>query len=188
MNMKGIVFALPLALSLFAQTACDEDDAENSIVTIDGITYEGTVLVDGIAYSKDKPVLVKCPKARTGLVNIVDGITEIGGSAFSGCSLITGVFIPATVTDIGFSAFFECKSLTSVTIPASVDNIGDSAFENCDNLTNVEFVGNKTSITADKSFPYGTSLKAAGNVTSGNSYKMEAGVYTRTGAVWKKTE
>ncbi|MCP4850019.1 MAG: leucine-rich repeat domain-containing protein [Verrucomicrobiaceae bacterium] len=38
-------------------------------------------------------------------------------------------------------AFSNCSSLSIVTIPASVTNIGDGAFYNCSNLTNILFLG-----------------------------------------------
>ena len=60
--------------------------------------------------------------------NIPDGIKEICGGAFSGCSGLTSVRIPNSVTSIGSDAFGYCTGLTSVTIPNSVTNIGSWAF------------------------------------------------------------
>ena len=41
-------------------------------------------------------------------VIIDDGVTSIGGSAFSGCSGLTSVTIPDAVTSIGDNAFKDC--------------------------------------------------------------------------------
>ncbi|MBR2146048.1 MAG: leucine-rich repeat domain-containing protein, partial [Muribaculaceae bacterium] len=56
-------------------------------------------------------------------------VTEIGGSAFRGCSGMTSLEIPNSVTEIGGSAFSGCTGLTSVKIPNSVTSIGDNAFK-----------------------------------------------------------
>jgi hypothetical protein len=64
-------------------------------------------------------------------------VTRIHEGAFSGCTSLTLVTIPASVTSIGESAFWRCRSLTSVTIPDSVTSIGDRAFYECESLTSV---------------------------------------------------
>ena len=43
-----------------------------------------------------------------------------------------------TVTSIGQDAFSDCSGLTGVTIPASVTTIGEYAFWNCSKLTSKE--------------------------------------------------
>ncbi|MBQ1213430.1 MAG: leucine-rich repeat domain-containing protein, partial [Tidjanibacter sp.] len=50
---------------------------------------------------------------------------------------LTSVTIGNGVTEIGGSAFWGCTSLTSVTIPDSVTSIGNNAFENCTSLKSV---------------------------------------------------
>ena len=64
-------------------------------------------------------------------INIKDGVTSIGRSAFSECSDLISVTIGNSVTEIGEGAFYYCPSLTSVTIPNSVTKIGQSAFCGC---------------------------------------------------------
>ena len=67
-------------------------------------------------------------------VVIRPGVTQIGKSAFYGCSSLASVTIPDSVTQIGNSAFAECTSLASVTIPDSVTQIGDFAFNGCSGM------------------------------------------------------
>ena len=86
-----------------------------------------------------------------------DGVTEIGSSAFSGCSNLTRVVIPDSVTSINNSAFSGCSSLTSVTIPDSVTSIESSAFEGCTGLTSV-IIGNSVTSIGDYVFRNCSSL------------------------------
>ncbi len=68
-------------------------------------------------------------QTRLKTVTIPNSVTEIGWSAFDGCTALTSVTIPNSVTKIGSGAFEGCTGLTSVTIPNSVTKIGGSAFE-----------------------------------------------------------
>ena len=77
---------------------------------------------------------------------IPNGVTSIGGGAFSGCTGLTSVIIPNGVTSIGFTAFSECSVLSSVVIPNSVTTIGDGAFSSCSGLTSVIIPNSVTSI------------------------------------------
>ena len=52
-------------------------------------------------------------------------VRAIGESAFSGCSGLTSVRIPASVTDIRFGAFYKCNGLTSVKVAADVSCVSE---------------------------------------------------------------
>ena len=73
----------------------------------------------------------------TGLTSITipEGVTNIGNYAFWGCSSLTSITIPKSVTSIGYQTFYYCTGLTSITIPESVTSIGGGAFEDCYSLT-----------------------------------------------------
>ena len=62
-------------------------------------------------------------KKNAKIVEIYDGVTSIGYSAFEKCGSITSVTIPANVTDIDRSAFQGCSKLESVTIQNSTSKI-----------------------------------------------------------------
>lgn len=77
---------------------------------------------------------------------IPEGITTIGGWAFSFCTDLTSMTIPDGVTDIQIAAFENCYALTSVAIPHGVTNIGGWAFSYCNNLPSVNIPNSVTSI------------------------------------------
>ena len=102
---------------------------------------------------------------------IMENCQIIGPDAFSGCTNLTSITIPASVTSIGdfafqsctrlatvtFAedsqlesiseyAFYGCRALQSIEIPASVTSIGNSAFDGCRNLTEITLPASVTSI------------------------------------------
>ena len=77
---------------------------------------------------------------------IPDGVTEIKGYAFYGCTGLTSIEIPSSVTSIGKEAFHYCTGLTSIEIPNSVTSIGENAFCNCSGLTSITIPNSVTSI------------------------------------------
>ena len=61
----------------------------------------------------------------------------IGSYAFSGCSGLTSLTLPAGITEIGDRAFYGCSGLTSLTLPAGITEIDSEAFYGCSGLTSV---------------------------------------------------
>ena len=134
-----------------------------STITKDGTTYTVKALYRYSASGYDDGVFYG---VRSTLQNITipNTITTIGGYAFSNCTGLTSVEIPASVTSIVEGAF-ECTGLTSITIPASVTSIGSRVFYNCTGLTSVEIPASVTSI-GSSAFQ---NCKGLTSVTIGNS-------------------
>ncbi len=100
----------------------------------------------GVLYNKDKSKLICCPAVKKGDIDLPEGVTEIGDSAFYGCSDLTSIDIPEGVTAIGNYVFDGCSSLTSIDIPEGVTKIGNSAFDGCSSLTSIELPEGVTEI------------------------------------------
>ena len=98
---------------------------------------------------------------------IPNGVTSIGGYAFSGCDFLTSVTIPDSVTSIGYCAFLGCsglpiedglryvgtylieavdESLSMYTIKEGTKFIGSHAFSGRTNLESITIPDSVTSI------------------------------------------
>lgn len=86
--------------------------------------------------------------STTTSIVILNGLKEIGNSAFSWKSFLTSVIIPNTVTRIGDDAFYVCYGLTKIDIPDSVKSIGDQAFVGCTALQSITLGSGLTTLGA----------------------------------------
>ena len=114
------------------------------------LTISGTGAMVDYSKSSDRPWTDDANEIKDakGIKTVVigNGVTSIGGYAFSYCSGLTSVTIPASVTSIGNYAFSGCSGLTSIEIPSNVTSIGQSAFYGCSGLTSVTIPAGVTSI------------------------------------------
>lgn len=122
------------------------------IVEKDNAKYHsaGNCLIE----TESKTLIAGC---KNSIIPTDGSVTSIGNFAFSGCSGLTSITIPAGVTKICDFAFYNCSGLTSVTIPDSVTSIGESAFEFCTGLISV-IIGNSVTSIDDFAFSYCTGL------------------------------
>ena len=138
--------------------------------------------VSNVLFSKDGTELLLCPQTKTGAYTVPIGTKRIASNAFAKCAL-TSVTIPDSVTEIGASAFSGCTGLTSVRISARITSIGDSAFSGCSSLTAATFNGDAPTSWGSGVFSgaaSGFTLKVpAGNETwtSGSRYDSSAKTY-----------
>lgn len=102
--------------------------------------------IDGILYSKDGKILLKCPVKKTGDIVIPEGTEEIMENAFFQ-SKIKSVKLPASMKKIGSYAFCQCKNLKSIDFGNGIKEIGKAqandndeyVFSECQNLKHVVF-------------------------------------------------
>lgn len=74
-------------------------------------------------------------------------VTNIGASAFEGCSGLVMAVLPTGIPDIPAAAFYGCARLVSITLPSSITSIGDMAFAGCRGLTSLAIPGSVTKIS-----------------------------------------
>lgn len=82
-------------------------------------------------------------------VEMSNQITDIGESAFRGCTSLTNITLSNQLISIGNFAFFCCYGLYTIEIPDSIMYVGKHAFDSCTNLQyiekdNVKYLGNPT--------------------------------------------
>ncbi len=68
------------------------------------------------------------------IVNLGEGLEEIGRGAFQSCMSLHEIVIPPTVKAIKEAAFFFCKQLTVVNLGEGLEEIGGDAFYECSSL------------------------------------------------------
>ena len=84
--------------------------------------------IEGVLYSKDKTIIVRCPEGKSGNYNIIDSVDEILCRAFLHCKKLLNIKIPQCVTKIGEGAFWGCENVTQLYIPSNTIDIAVSAF------------------------------------------------------------
>ena len=82
-------------------------------------------------------------------IEIGNGVTSIGSSAFYYCYSLCSITIPNSVTSIGNDVFYNCYSLSSITIPNSITSIRSNVFRSCLSLFSITIPNSVTSIGND---------------------------------------
>ncbi len=144
----------------------ENDQIESLIFIIEGTVVKGLTDYGKTLYQLEVP----------------EGVTEIGASAFKNCDNIRKIDLPDTLIIIGDSAFEDCDSIAIMVIPDSVTTIGAKAF-NCDGIISLTFGSDITTFDSNggtKSFTVGTRTLEFCNRSSIPNYKYD--LYTPSGA------
>ena len=102
----------------------------------------------------DEFIALICPPGKSGSVTLKAGTVEIGGSAFEGCTKLTGVTLNEGLTRIGSNAFGGCSSLQNVTLPASLTSLGNGVFNGCVGLTSLAVADGNADYSAEDGVLY----------------------------------
>ena len=80
-------------------------------------------------------------------------LASIGNGAFSGCSALQSIEIPASVTSIGSNAFQNCTSLAMVTFAkgSQLESIGRDVFYGC-NISGIEYNNGRYLASEDNNY------------------------------------
>jgi len=138
-NLTNIT--IPKSVTSIGNRAFFGCDLSSIVVESGNTVYDSRDNCNAIIKTASNEVFLGCKNTV-----IPEGVTSIGGDAFSGCSNLTSITIPEGVTSIGKSAFYNCSNLTSITISEGLTSIGESAFYNCSNLTSITIPEGVTSI------------------------------------------
>ena len=94
------------------------------VVSKENQVYDSREDCNAIIQTESNTLIIGCVNTT-----FPPSVTEIGGSAFYGCSSLTSISIPPSVTKIGYWAFYGCSSLTSIVV--SKDNKVYDSREDC---------------------------------------------------------
>jgi hypothetical protein len=127
------------------------------------------------------PLVITNPIARTagpqGITNVVipGSVTNLGTSAFLGCTNLVTLELSNGLLNIGDDAFYRCMRLSRVTIPGSVTAIGNSAFETCTSLASA-VLGSGVTNVGEAAFGNCPKLTAITVDTNNADYRSLGGV------------
>jgi len=113
-------------------------------------TDDGTLVISG-----EGTIASSCSvgwnKTAIKNVTIEDGVSAIGGWAFSYCSNMEVITIPDSVESFGDQAFVQCTGLQSFTFGDKVTSIGAGAFRGCTGLETVD-IGSGVTVIGSSAF------------------------------------
>ncbi len=147
-------------------------------VNVDSANNNYTTLGDtsGGLYNSDGSRLLYYPLNGAVVFNVPDGVKELSANVFRTNTILTEVYIPASIEKIGDNAFYNCTKIKKITIAEGESSleIGDYAFYYCSLLKEIVLPARLKSL-GRYAFYYNSTLK---NVTFNGTAVRELGNYT----------
>ena len=135
---------------------------------------EGDLTITGTGATEDWSTASAVPwyLYRDGVktVTVGNGITTVGGYAFSGCTELTTADIAQSVKTLGAKCFTGCGKMTSLSI-TGVENISGTMFVGCDKLMTVAINENVYKQAEYDQCVYTADMKSAVYFPAGNHYE-----------------
>jgi len=97
--------------------------------------------VNGVVYNKAMTRLVRCPPGRGGTLDIPEGVSTIGKTAFHHVSILRELHLPKTIKKLEDGCFALCENLESMVLPETIKTIPYKAFFHCLGLEMVALPG-----------------------------------------------
>lgn len=92
------------------------------------------------------------------VVEIPDGVSEIGVFAFADCVNLEMVTLSDGIKEIEMGAFYNCQNLKDIKLPEKLEIIRNDAFLNCKSLNEIK-IPNRVKIIEEGTFSECSSLK-----------------------------
>ena len=124
------MFAFYLVVSVSDNSRCSYDD-KTYTVTVTHNNFDTKCWSDG---------------DRVETIIFTSNVKKISEGIFKDLRYLTSVQFDSNgrFTDIGSSAFEGCTSLSTITLPTTLTKLGSNAFKGCSSLVCVEFLGTKS--------------------------------------------
>jgi len=134
----GRIMAVLLAIVFLASTVSVASAADVSGECGEGVSWtleNGTLIISGEGtmknYGEFSPAPWLAHKENISVVNVENGVENIGNFAFFNLEKLTSVNVAGSVKNIGIYAFYGCSELKMVNLSSGVEEIGASAFKMC---------------------------------------------------------
>ena len=147
---------LPIAASADESGSCGENVTYTFVEATGTLTISGTGAMTDYTSSSSAPWYSYRSKIKT--VDIGNGVTSIGNSAFYYCSGLTSVTIPNSVTTISSSAFHSCSGLTSINVES-----GNTVYDSRENCNAIIKTSTNELVTGCKNTVIPNSVTSIGN-------------------------